>query len=144
MVWDGQRPRKIDVYIVFGIASSCTLVELFSTRPPFLVGRVTWKRFILLSYFLLFLSLYILLDVPTRLFCVTNLIEYKIFKYRNEFLKPVVMNLPSFVKDTNVLKLMENFQFLEENAHLFTMDIKGFYTNIPNDYGFNELFPKKT
>ena len=49
------------------------------------------------------------------------------------------MNLMSFVKDTTVLKLMKNFQFLEENARLFTMDIKGFYTNIPNDYGFNAM-----
>ena len=34
---------------------------------------------------------------------------------------------------------MENFQFQEENALLFTMDIKGLYTNIPNDYGLNTM-----
>ena len=75
----GLRPTaKKNRRLVFAVASGCTLVELFSTRPPFLVGRVTWKRFILLSYFLLFLSLYILLDVPTWLFCITNVIEYSV------------------------------------------------------------------
>ena len=34
---------------------------------------------------------------------------------------------------------MENFRFQEENALLFTMDIKGLYTNIPNDYGLNTM-----
>ena len=64
--------------LVFAVALGCTLVELISTCPPFLVGRVTWKCFILLSYFILFFSLYLLLDVPTWLFCVTNVIEYSV------------------------------------------------------------------
>ena len=64
--------------LVFAVASGCTFVEPFSTRPAFLVGRVTWKCFILLSYFLLFLSLCILLAVPTWLFCVTNVIKYSV------------------------------------------------------------------
>ena len=58
-----------------------------------------------------------------------------ISKYLSELLKPIVMNLPFFVKDTNhALKMMENFQFQEDNALLFTMDIKGLYTNVPNDF----------
>ena len=68
--------------------------------------------------------------------CLTTLIS----KYLSEFLKPIVMNLLSFVKDTNhALKLMENFQFQKENALPFTMDTKGLNTNIKNDYGLNTM-----
>ena len=48
--------------------------------------------------------------------------------------------LPTFVKDTNhALNLVRNFRFRGENRLLFTMDIKGLYTNIPNEYGLNAL-----
>ena len=30
--------------LVLAVASGCTLVELFSTLPPFLIGHVIWKR----------------------------------------------------------------------------------------------------
>ena len=63
--------------------------------------------------------------VVSSCFCPTTLIS----KYLSEFLKPIVMT--SFVKDTNhPLKMLENFRFQEENAFLFTMDIKVLYTNM--------------
>ena len=39
----------------------------------------------------------------------------------------------------NALNLVRNFRFRGENRLLFTMDIKGLYTNIPNEYGLNAL-----
>ena len=52
----------------------------------------------------------------------------------------MVRALPTFVKDTNhTLKLVRNFRFRGENRLLFTMDIKGLYTNSPNVYGLNAL-----
>ena len=69
--------------------------------------------------------------------CLTTLIS----KYLSDLLKPIVINLESFVKDNNhALKLMKNFSFQEKNAFLFIMDVRGLYTNIPNDY---ELYPMK-
>ena len=47
---------------------------------------------------------------------------------------------PTFVKDTShALNLARNFRFQGGNRFLFTMDIKGLYTNIPNEYGLNAL-----
>ena len=68
--------------------------------------------------------------------CPTNVIS----KYLSDTLKPIVRALPTFVKDTNhALNLVQNFRFRGENRLLFTMDIKGIYTNIPNEYGLNAL-----
>ena len=68
--------------------------------------------------------------------CPTNVIS----KYLSDTLKPIVRALPIFVKDTNhALNLVRNFRFRGENRLLFTMDIKGLYTNIPNEYGLNAL-----
>ena len=68
--------------------------------------------------------------------CPTSLIS----KYLSESLKPIVRNLPSYVKDTNhALKMMDDARIQEGNPVLFTMDIKGLYTNIPNDYGLNAM-----
>ena len=68
--------------------------------------------------------------------CPTNVIS----KYLSDTLKPIVKALPTFVKDTNhALNWVRNFRFRGENRLLFTMDIKGIYTNIPNEYGLNAL-----
>ena len=41
----GIRPTsKKNRHLVLAIASGCTLVELFSTHPPFLIGHMIWKR----------------------------------------------------------------------------------------------------
>ena len=74
--------------------------------------------------------------VISSCFCPTNVIS----NYLSETLKPIVTSLPSFVKDTNhALNLVKDFKFEGENKLLFTMDIKGLYTNIPNEYGLNTL-----
>ena len=68
--------------------------------------------------------------------CPTNLIS----KYLSQTLKPIVRALPSFVKDTNhALNLVKDFRFKGQKKLLFTMDIKGLYTNIPNEYGLNAM-----
>ena len=68
--------------------------------------------------------------------CPTNVIS----KYLSDTLKPIVRALPTFVNDTNhALNLVRNFRFRGENRLLFTMDIKGLYTIIPNEYGLNAL-----
>ena len=48
--------------------------------------------------------------------------------------EPIVRALPTFVKDTN-----HALKFRGGNRLLFTMDIQGLYTNIPNEYGLNAL-----
>ena len=64
--------------LVLAIASGCTLVEFFSTLPPFLVGRVIWNVCFLHLYFTLFPSFYVLLDVITWLFYFINDIDYSV------------------------------------------------------------------
>ena len=39
-----QPTSKKNRRLVLAVASGCTLVELFSILPPFLVGRMIWKR----------------------------------------------------------------------------------------------------
>ena len=62
----GSRPRptsKKNRRLVLAVASGCTPVELFSVLPPFLIGRVTWKGLLFAFINLIFLCIYILLDV---------------------------------------------------------------------------------
>ena len=41
----GIRPTsKKNRRLVLAVASGCTLMELFSILPPFLVGRMIWKH----------------------------------------------------------------------------------------------------
>ena len=49
-------------------------MELFSTFPPFLVRSVCFLH----SYFTLFPSFYVLLDVITWLFYFINVIDYSV------------------------------------------------------------------
>ena len=60
MPWPTYKKNR---HLVLAIASGCTLVELFSILPPFVVGHVIWQRLLFAFIDLLFLSIYILLDV---------------------------------------------------------------------------------
>ena len=67
---------------------------------------------------------------------------YTISKFLSSFFKPIVQQSSSFIKDTtHLLQKLENFEFKEEspNNQLFTMDVKGLYTNIPNGDGLQAL-----
>ena len=73
----GIRPTsKKNRHLVLAVASGCTLVELFSTLPPFLIGRVIWKRllcafiFYFISQFLCIVGCYNLTILP---YCVTSI-----------------------------------------------------------------------
>ncbi len=57
-------------------------------------------------------------------------------------LRPIVEKCPTFVKDTtHRLNKLNDFQFTcpSEDNLLFTMDVKGLFTNIPNEEGLKAL-----
>lgn len=67
---------------------------------------------------------------------------YQISKFLSGILKPFVKSTPSFIRDTtHLLQKLQDFQFSSdsENNVLFTMDVKGLYTNIPNEDGLRAL-----
>ena len=70
--------------------------------------------------------------------CPTELIS----KYLDSILKPIVSNLPTYIKDTNhCLQLVDSFRFdnISQSRLLFTMDVKSLYTVIPNHDGLKAL-----
>ena len=75
-IWPMSKKSR---HLVLAVASGCTLGELFSTLPLFLIGRMIWKHLLFVdSYFTLFPSFYILLDVITCLFYLINDIDYSV------------------------------------------------------------------
>lgn len=67
---------------------------------------------------------------------------YEISKFLSGILKPFVQNTPSYIRDTtHLLQKIEHFQFPSDSEHnvLFTMDVRGLYTNIPNEDGLTAL-----
>ena len=73
-----QPTSKKNRCLVLPEVSGCPLWAFFLTHPPFLVGRVILKHFLFHSYFLLFLSIYILLDVFIWLFNLNSVIAYSV------------------------------------------------------------------
>ena len=68
--------------------------------------------------------------------CPTELIS----SYLDSLMRPIVQNLPTFIKDTNhALKIFDSFTFSSDTRFLFTMDVKSLYTVIPNDEGLRAL-----
>ena len=68
--------------------------------------------------------------------CPTELIS----SYLDSLMRPIVENLPTFIKDTNhALQIFESFRFSSDTKFLFTMDVKSLYTVIPNDEGLRAL-----
>jgi hypothetical protein len=67
---------------------------------------------------------------------------YQISKFLSNILRPIVVKCPTYIKDTtHLLQKIDHFRFdrqSDENL-LFTMDVKGLYTNIPNGDGLNAL-----
>ena len=60
--------------------------------------------------------------------------------YLDMITKPLVENLPSYVKDTNhMLDIAHSFRFSGTHNYVFTMDIKSLYTVIPNNDGLLAL-----
>lgn len=67
---------------------------------------------------------------------------YHISKLLSSILKPIVSVCESYVKDTTrLLKILDTFQFDKDSSNktLFTMDVKGLYTHIPNNGGILAL-----
>ena len=55
-------------------------------------------------------------------------------------LKPLVQNLPSYIKDTkDFLRRLQSLPPLPDHALLFTMDVVGLYSNIPHEDGLEAL-----
>ena len=68
--------------------------------------------------------------------CPTELLA----TYLDMITKPLVGNLPSYVKDTNhMLDIAHSFRFSGTHNYVFTMDIKSLYTVIPNNDGLLAL-----
>ncbi len=82
-------------------------------------------------------------DIPGRpvisnISCPT----YELSKFLSGILRPIVEKCPTFVKDTtHLLQRLKDVHFETEsdNNILFTMDVKGLYTNIPNADGLQAL-----
>ena len=54
--------------------------------------------------------------------------------FLHEIFMPIVVNLPTYVKDTNhALSTLEQFTFSGNKPKIFTMDITALYTRIPNN-----------
>lgn len=67
---------------------------------------------------------------------------YQISKFLSGILQPIAQKCPSYIKDTtHLLQKIEEFTFENEheNNMLFTMDVKGLYTNIPNKDGLEAM-----
>ena len=68
--------------------------------------------------------------------CPTELIS----SYFDKTMAPIVKTLPSYIKDSqHALEIFRDFNFLDQNKLIFTMDIKSLYTVIPNDEGLLAL-----
>ncbi|XP_078354461.1 uncharacterized protein LOC144639077 [Oculina patagonica] len=70
--------------------------------------------------------------------CPTELLA----TYLDQITSPLVRSLPSYVKDTNhMLDITQTFSYptTSANRFVFTMDIKSFYTVIPNNDGLLAL-----
>ena len=53
---------------------------------------------------------------------------------------PIVKTLPSYIKDSqHALEIFRDFNFLDQNKLIFTMDIEYLHTVIPNDEGLLAL-----
>ena len=66
---------------------------------------------------------------------------YNISKYLSTILRPIVEKCDTFVKDTSHLLQKLNSVTFEDNTNinLFTLDVSGLYTNIPNNEGLTAL-----
>ena len=63
-------------------------------------------------------------------------------KYADHFLKPLVSNIPSYVKDSTdfLRRLFKHNHNLPTNIVLLTIDIKSLYNDIPHDEGITAAF----
>ena len=62
----------------------------------------------------------------------------RISEFVNYHLKPLVQNLPSFIKDTtHFLLQLQKLGPLPDNALLVTLDVSSLYTNIPHNEGID-------
>ena len=60
----------------------------------------------------------------------------RISQFVDYFLKPIVKNTRSYIRDTtHFLNTIDNFDQLPEHTFLVTLDVSSLYTNIPNDLG---------
>ena len=68
--------------------------------------------------------------------CPTELIS----SYFDKTMAPIVKTLPSYIKDSqHALEIFRDFNFLDQNKLIFTMDIEYLHTVIPNDEGLLAL-----
>ena len=62
----------------------------------------------------------------------------KLSQYLDFYLKPIVRNIPSYIKDTtHFLQVVLDQKEIPDNTILVTLDVKSLYTNIPDDEGIN-------
>jgi hypothetical protein len=60
----------------------------------------------------------------------------KLSQYLDFYLKPIVHNIPSYIKDTtHFLQVVLNQNDIPNNTILVTLDVKALYTNIPHNEG---------
>ena len=74
--------------------------------------------------------------VVSACLCPTELLS----AYIDDVLKPLVVQLPSYVKDTNhLLNILNDIPDATSKRYLYTMDVKSLYTIIPNADGLRAL-----
>ena len=63
-----------------------------------------------------------------------------ISKYVDYHLKPIVKQIPSYVKDNNnFINKINPVKSVPKNSYIITMDEKSLYTNIPNAQGISAV-----
>lgn len=69
-----------------------------------------------------------------------NSLTENISKYVDYVLKPSMMQLPSFIKDTSdFITKVKNLKLQSKNSYLVTLDVTSLYTNIPHKDGVEAL-----
>ena len=81
LILAGRRPRptsKKNRRLVLAAASGCTLVDIFSIHPPFLVGHVIWKRLLFAFIFSAISPLIRTVGCYNYPFGLNNIIAYSV------------------------------------------------------------------
>ncbi|KAJ1211499.1 hypothetical protein NDU88_006858, partial [Pleurodeles waltl] len=61
-------------------------------------------------------------------------------KYIHSFLKPLIIDFPSCVKDTgHMISQIEGLFFNPESSFLVTLDVEALYTNIPQQEAYEAV-----
>ena len=71
---------------------------------------------------------------------MVNCSASNISKYVDYHLQPIVKEIPSYVKYTKYfIQILNETEEVSKEILLFTLNVKSFYTNIPNNEGIKSV-----